>query len=82
MKDNNETEIVIKPRLYLPSSQYIMAPQESNQLPNIRYNIGINTVEPQTSVASTMVDKYLVKKVNRGMNTDLTKDRIVHKINL
>ena len=42
-------------------------------------NSAANTEDVKTSVASTMVGNDLVKMINRGMNTDLLKDKVFVK---
>ena len=64
----------------LPSShQYILTHPEI-QMPIVDYaNASSNTEDVKKMAVSTMVDKDLNKKVNRGMNTDLLKDKVIVK---
>ena len=60
--------------------QYVLTNPHASLVQQIEYaNAGANTEDVKTSVASTMVDKDLVKMINRGMNTDLVKDKVVVK---
>jgi hypothetical protein len=52
-------------------------------MPQVEYaNASANTEDVKMSAASTMVDKDLIKMINRGMNTDLVKDKVVFKKNI
>jgi len=58
--------------------QYVLTHPAANLVQQVEYaNAGANTEDVKTSYASTMVDKDLIKMVNRGMNTDLLKDKVV-----
>ena len=58
--------------------QYVLTHPSANLVQQVEYaNAGANTENVKTSFASTMVDKDLIKMVNRGMNTDLVKDKVV-----
>ncbi len=58
--------------------QYVLTHPAASLVQQVEYaNAGANTEDVKTSFASTMVDKDLIKMVNRGMNTDLVKDKVV-----
>ena len=58
--------------------KYVLTHPYIIQIPQTQYaNAGSNTEEVKKLAASTMVDKDLNKRVNRGMNTDLLKDKVV-----
>lgn len=64
-----------------PTPKYVLTHPDIVHIPETQYaNAGSNTVEVKKLAASTMVDKDLIKKVNRGMNTDLLKDKVVSSI--
>ena len=64
-----------------PSTPQYVLTHPTLSVPQIEYaNSGSNTDDVKMSVASTMVDKDLIKMVNRGMNTDLLKDKVVSQI--
>ena len=61
-----------------PTPQYVLTHPDIIHIPETQYaNASSNTVEVKKLAASTMVDKDLIKIVNRGMNTDLLKDKVV-----
>jgi hypothetical protein len=64
-----------------PTPQYVLTHPDIIHIPETQFaNASSNTVEVKKLAASTMVDKDLIKIVNRGMNTDLLKDKVVRYI--